>query len=299
MLRDITPLSGRILTETMPDIDLHCHSICSDGELTPAVLVERAHTRGVRVLALTDHDSIAGLPEAQEAAERCGITLLSGVELSVVWRRWTIHVVGLGFNPADPALKAALALQAEARGRRALQIAERFDALNLTGSYDAALALAGNPNTMSRTHFAQWLVATNRVSGMQQAFDRYLGPGKRADVPIPWMPLEEGVAILRAAGGMAVLAHPGRYDMTRTKLRELLGVFRVAGGEGMEVATATEKPDMVRYLAQLSVQFGLLASQGSDFHGAHMPWIDLGRFPELPAGCRPVWQRWEAQEAIS
>jgi predicted metal-dependent phosphoesterase TrpH len=149
---------------------------------------------------------------------------------------------------------------------------------------------------MSRTHFAQWLLAGGHVGSMQGAFDKYLGNGKPADVPMPWVDLPEAVSLIRESGGTAVLAHPGRYPLTRTKLRSLIGVFAEAGGEAMEVATATEKPDMVRYLGQLAVQSGLEASQGSDFHGPHMPWIHLGRFPVLPPGCQPVWRRWISAE---
>jgi predicted metal-dependent phosphoesterase TrpH len=279
----------------MPVIDLHCHSRHSDGELTPTALVARARERGVTALALTDHDSVLGIAEATAAGLEQGVELIPAVELSAIWRHWTIHVVGLRLDISNPALTEALALQAGARGRRARQIAERFDHIGIPGSYEAALALAGNnPDSISRTHFAQWLLAQGRTTSMQQAFDRYLGSGKPADVALPWMPLADAIAVIKGAGGHAVLAHPGRYSLTKTKLRELLTVFKEAGGEGMEVATATEKPDMVRYLGQLSQQFGLLASQGSDYHGSHMPWIELGRFPALPAGCTPVWTLWEA-----
>lgn len=277
----------------MPAIDLHSHSFYSDGTLSPAELVARAHAKGVQVLALTDHDSVHGVAEASTAAQELGLTIVPAVELSAVWRHWTIHVVGLGLDIAQPALTEALALQAGARGRRARQIAERLEALRMPGSYEAVLAMAKDADSISRAHFAQWLVETGRVTGMQQAFDRYLGQGKKADVPMPWMSLEEAVALINGAGGHAVLAHPGRYSITRTKLRELIQAFKQAGGEAMEVATATEKPDIIRYLGQLSQQFGLHASQGSDYHGSQMPWIELGRFAELPAGCRPVWELWQ------
>lgn len=277
----------------MPLVDLHTHSNCSDGALAPAELVRQAAAAGVRVLALTDHDSVAGVEEAGREAESVGIQLIPGLELSTSWKGISIHIIGLGVEVKHPALVEGLAQQARARGQRARQIAERLEALRLPGAYQGALQLAGgDPDRISRTHFAQWLLATGRVSSMQGAFDKYLGNNKPADVPMPWLALPEAVALIRNAGGTAVLAHPGRYPLTRTKLRMLIGLFTEAGGEAMEVATATEKPDMVRYLAQLAVQEGLDASQGSDFHGPHMPWIHLGRFPALPAGCRPVWRRW-------
>lgn len=284
----------------MPVVDLHTHSTCSDGALMPSALVERAHAAGVRVLALTDHDSVAGVPEADATARALGMTLLPGLELSTLWKGFSVHIVGLGVDVRNEGLVSGLARQAKARGERARAIAEKLEKARRPGAYEAALALAGNdPDRISRTHFAQWLVETGAVTSMQGAFDKYLGNGKPADVPMPWVDLPTAVDLIRDAGGVAVLAHPGRYPLTRTKLRTLIGLFKEAGGEALEVATATEKPDIVRYLGRLCTQFDLEASQGSDFHGPHIPWIQLGRFPVLPPECRPVWRRWvsEGQEA--
>lgn len=294
-------LKWRILSDpdhhAMPVVDLHTHSICSDGALSPADLVTRAHAAGVEVLALTDHDSVIGVPEATATVTSLGMRLLPGLELSTLWKGFSVHVVGLGLDIHHPGLVAGLAKQADARGERARAIAARLDKAKRPGAYEAALALAGGePNRISRTHFAQWLVQTGAVSSMQGAFDKYLGNGKPGDVPMPWVDLQTAVGLIRSAGGTAVLAHPGRYPLTRTKLRTLIGLFKEAGGEAMEVATATEKPDVVRYLGQLTTQFDLEASQGSDFHGPHIPWIQLGRFPPLPAECRPVWRRWISGE---
>ncbi|MDI1303102.1 MAG: PHP domain-containing protein [bacterium] len=287
----------------MPAVDLHTHSFCSDGALSPTDLVLRASASGVKVLALTDHDSVAGVPEASAVAASQGMRLLPGLELSTLWNGGSVHIVGLGVDIAHQALVDGLALQAVARGERAKAIAMKLEEKSrLSGAYEAVLALAGNePDRISRTHFAQWLVAEDKVGSMQAAFDKYLGSGKPADVPMPWVALPEAIALIRNAGGTAVLAHPGRYPLSRTKMRALITAFAAEGGEAMEVATATEKPDMVRYLGQLSVQYGLEASQGSDFHGPHIPWIQLGRFPVLPAECRPVWRRWvslEEEEAV-
>lgn len=281
----------------MPVVDLHTHSLCSDGALSPFDLVARAHAAGVQVLALTDHDSVTGVPEAAQAASELGMQLLPGLELSTLWKGFSIHIVGLGVDIHHPGLVSGLARQADARGERAKAIADRLEKARRPGAYEAALALASNvPNRISRTHFAQWLVQTGAVTSMQGAFEKYLGNGKPADVPMPWLDLPAAVSLIRDAGGTAVLAHPGRYPLTRTKLRTLIGLFVDAGGEAMEVATATEKPDMIRYLGQLSIQFGLEASQGSDFHGPHIPWIQLGRFPALPIECRPVWRRWITED---
>lgn len=281
----------------MPAVDLHTHSYCSDGALSPAALVVRAAAAGVKVLALTDHDSVAGVVEAQLEAVTQGIRLLPGLELSTMWKGGSVHVIGLGVDIHHPGLVAGLALQANARGARARAIADKLEQHRLPGAYEAALALAGNePDRISRTHFAQWLLAEGRVKSMQGAFDKYLANGKPADVPMPWVEMPQAIDLIRQAGGTAVLAHPGRYPLSRTKMRELITVFAEAGGEAMEVATATEKPDMIRYLGQLSTRFGLEASQGSDFHGPHIPWVQLGRFADMPVECRPVWRRWISTE---
>ncbi|MEO6698571.1 MAG: PHP domain-containing protein [Paraperlucidibaca sp.] len=276
----------------MPAIDLHSHSRYSDGSLTPTELVALAAKAGVKALALTDHDSVSGVPEAQEAAREHGITLIPGVEISAAWGIHNVHIVGLQVDIHHPVLVAGLAQQAGARARRALAIGERLEALGMNGAYEGALALAREPESISRTHYGQWLLASGHVTNVQQGFDRYLGPRKPASVPMPWASLEETVSWIVQAGGVPVLAHPGRYPLSRTKMRELMTVFQAAGGMAIEVATATEKPDMVQYLGQLAQQRGLAASQGSDYHGKPAPWIALGRFPKLPKGCEPVWQRW-------
>lgn len=276
----------------MPVIDLHSHSQCSDGSLSPTDLVALAVRAGVKALALTDHDSVDGIVEATAAAQGTGLTLIAGVELSAIWGVHNIHVVGLQVDIRNPILKAGLEQQAGVRAERGRKMGAKLEALGLKGAYEGALALASSPDGLSRTHMAQWLFDAGHVSTIQQAFDKYLGPRKPAAVPMPWASLADVVAWIKAAGGVAIVAHPGRYDMSRTKMRQLLADFKAAGGDGMEVATATEKPDMVAYLGKLSQQLGLLASQGSDYHGKPAPWIALGRFPVLPAGCVPVWTAW-------
>lgn len=276
----------------MPAIDLHSHSRYSDGSLSPTELVALAAKAGVKALALTDHDSVSGVPEAQVAADQHGITLIPGVEISAAWGVHNVHIVGLQVDIHHPVLVAGLAQQAGARERRAIEIGQRLEALGLTGAYAGALALAREPASISRTHYGQWLFASGHVSTVQQGFDRYLGPRKPASVPMPWASLEDTVSWILQAGGVPVLAHPGRYPLSRTKMREMMSAFQAAGGVAIEVATATEKPDMVKYLGQLAQQRGLAASQGSDYHGKPAPWIALGRFPSLPKDCEPVWQRW-------
>lgn len=288
----VVHLKSRHESDAMPAIDLHSHSQHSDGSLSPADLVALAAKAGVRALALTDHDSTGGIVEARLAAEKAGITLIPGVELSAIWGVHNIHVVGLQIDIDNPVLQAGLAQQAGARAERGRQIGAKLEALGMTGAYAGSLALASNADALSRTHFAQWLLAHGHVGTIQQSFDRYLGPRKPASVPMPWASLADTIAWIQAAGGTAVLAHPGRYDLSRTKMRSLIADFKLAGGNAMEVATATEKPDMVRYLGVLAQQSGLLASQGSDYHGKPAPWIAIGRFPVLPKECVPVWTAW-------
>lgn len=277
----------------MSRIDLHCHSHFSDGSLSPTDLVAMAARNNVSVLALTDHDSVDGIPEAQQAAKTHGINLITGVEISAAWHPYNIHVVGLNVDIHHPTLVAGLAMQASARARRAQAIADKLEKLGMPGAYEGALALAKTPESISRTHFGQWLFEQKHVTTVQQGFDRFLSAGKPAGVPMPWASLDETVAWINAAGGVAVLAHPGRYKMTRSKMRLLIQAFKQAGGRAIEVATATEQPDMVRYLGQLAQQYQLAASQGSDYHGKPTPWITLGSYPKLPEQCQPVWQLWQ------
>ncbi|HEX5277860.1 MAG TPA: PHP domain-containing protein [Fluviicoccus sp.] len=275
----------------MPTIDLHSHSLYSDGSLSPSDLFSLAAERGIEALALTDHDSIAGLPEARAAALANGLRLVPGVEISALWGKTLVHVLGLAIDDASPELCRHLREQAGARGRRARLIADRLQELGQGDSWPVVLeAASGDADRVGRTHFARYLLATGRVRNLQQAFNKFLAEGKPAAVPIPWVGLTEAVAWIRSAGGVPVLAHPSRYGLSQTRLRLLLQEFREAGGLGMEVSSGSEKPNVVQQLAALAQRFGLHASQGSDYHGAHMPWLKLGVFPDLPKGCRPVWE---------
>jgi predicted metal-dependent phosphoesterase TrpH len=275
----------------MPVIDLHSHSHYSDGSLAPSALCRLAADKGVEVLALTDHDSVRGIAEAEAAAGECGLRLIPGVEVSALWGKTLVHVLGLNINPRDPALLAALEHQAGARGRRARLIADRLLDLGKGDSWPFVMAATeGDADRVGRTHFARYLVEAGHARTLQQAFTRLLGDGKPASVPIPWVPMPTAIGWIRASGGVAVLAHPSRYGISQTKLRALLQEFRETGGQGMEVASGAERPNVVSQMAQLAGRFDLLASQGSDYHGAHMPWLKLGEFAPLPSGCRPVWE---------
>ncbi len=273
--------------------DLHSHSWVSDGTLSPTELVHRAAAGGVGVLALTDHDDTAGCAEARQAAVECGLTLLPGVEVSVTWQAMTVHIVGLGVDPAAAELEAGLARLREFRDWRAHEIGRRLAERGIDGAYEGAAVLTRG-RIISRTHFAHYLVSRGCGKDVREVFRHYLRRGKPGHVPGQWASLEEAVGWIRAAGGVAVVAHPARYELTASKLRRLLGEFIECGGEGMEIVSGSHSPDDVQTMARHARTLGLLASVGSDFHGPENPWVELGRLAPLPEGLTPVWQRWEA-----
>jgi len=270
--------------------DLHSHSTYSDGTLTPAALVARAAERGLSALALTDHDETGGLVEARQAAQAHGLKLIDGVEISVSWRGNTIHVVGLGIDPAHSGLKEGLAATRGGRQRRADKISAALDELGITGSGVAVRELAANAEMISRTHFARFLVQSGAVKNMQSAFKRYLGAGQPCFVPHQWASLGDAVKWIRGSGGLAVIAHPGRYSLDSSQMRQLLGEFRDHGGAAVEVVTSSHKPQQCAEYAAHAVTFGLAASAGSDFHSPAESYYDLGSLPALPPGPVPVWQ---------
>jgi len=274
----------------MGAIDLHCHSDVSDGTLTPAELVRRAAGRGVRRLALTDHDTVEGLDTAMTTAAGHGIDLIPGVELSTVWAKRTIHVVGLGFDPRAPALRAGLERLAALRAERAERIARSLDRAGIPGSLAGARALARGPS-LGRNHFARFIWRHLSLRHMGEVYRRYLVNNRPGYVSVDWPALEEAVGWIRAAGGVAVIAHPARYKLTRTKLRELITAGQEAGLEGIEVANARSTPAEVNWLAEIARQHGLLASAGSDFHSHEQRWVELGRLPALPEDLPHVLER--------
>lgn len=275
--------------------DLHSHSLASDGTLAPAALVARAQAHGVQVLALTDHDTTDGLVEAGRAADACGITLINGVEVSVTWERQTIHVVGLGIDPASAALVEGLGRAQAFRDWRAEEIGRRLARAGIPGAFEGARALARG-RIVSRTHFAHFLVASGRAHSVRDVFRNYLVRRKPGYVPGDWTALEAAVGWIRTAGGQAVIAHPARYRLTATRMRRLIGEFRECGGEALEVVSGSHTRDDIQHMARLSCRHGLLASAGSDYHGPENPWVELGRLAPLPVGCTPVWQGWPAQQ---
>jgi len=272
-------------------IDLHSHSIVSDGLLTPAELVAHAASKGIRVLALTDHDDVAGLTEAEAAAAQHGITLVSGVEISVTWRRRTLHIVGLKIDPQSPSLVDGLAQIRAGRHIRAQGMAASLDKAGISGSLEGAYAYA-RQGIISRTHFAQYLVAQGHAPDTRSVFRKFLVKGKPGYFEYSWADLEEAVGWILESGGVPVLAHPGRYDLGRTNMLLLLEEFRALGGVAIEVVTGSHTTDQYREFARLAHQFSLKASLGSDYHGPGHSYLDMGRLPALPADCVPVWQDW-------
>lgn len=269
--------------------DLHCHSHFSDGILSPEMLVSRAKEREVNVLALTDHDTIAGLGFAQKAADLCGITLINGIEFSGQWGKGGVHIVGLGFAADSPVLQEAIARQHSARISRAEQISARLAKAGISGALEGAQVIAGEA-LVGRPHFAQHLINVGAVNNMNAAFKKYLGTGKLADVKYQWPDMATIIGWIHAAGGVAVLAHPCKYELTRTKMCALIKDFANAGGDALEVISGMQASALTNDLARIAATNNLAASCGSDFHSPNQPWQELGSFNNLPDSCRPVWQ---------
>jgi predicted metal-dependent phosphoesterase TrpH len=274
------------------NFDLHCHSTTSDGVLAPAEIVRRAASNGVAVLALTDHDELAGLAEAADAARAGGIRLVPGVEISVTWAETTIHILGLGIDSANAALLERLENLRASRGRRAERIAAEFDGLGIGGTLAGAYTYAENPKLIGRAHFARFLVDAGVARDVASVFRHYLVRGKPGYVSQQWAELADAVAWIRASGGRAVVAHPGRYKLARAELRRFLAEFKAAGGEGIEVVTGSHSPDQYAEFARFAREFDFLASRGSDFHGPGESHLDLGCLPPLPPDLKPVWHDW-------
>lgn len=279
----------------MLDYDLHCHSNISDGTLTPAEVVNRAFGRGVKVLALTDHDDMDGLDQARSAAELHGMTFVNGVEISVTWRKHTLHIVGLGIDPAYPPLQQGLLSVRSGRGARAQKMADELAKIGIGGVLQGALKHASNPNMIGRTHFARYLVEAGHCKDVKSVFNRYLATGKPGYVPHKWADLADAIGWIRGSGGVAVLAHPGRYmvgkhSMGKQTMHELLTEFASLGGQALEVVTGSHTPEQYAEFSRYADEFGLLSSCGSDFHGPDESYRDLGRLPDLPLICRPVWE---------
>lgn len=278
------------------NVDLHCHSTASDGALAPAVVVARAHERGVRVLALTDHDTLEGLDEARAAATDLDMQLVNGIELSCTWGGATIHVLGYGFAVDAPALVQAISDLHSGRWLRAEEIDRRLALKGMPGALEGARAiqqeLGDSANAPARPHFADFLVRAGYVKDRGEAFRKWLGSGKLGDVKQHWPSLEQAVGTLREAGAWVSLAHAWQYDFTRSKRRKLVIDFVAAGGQALEVVNGMQPAEQIGGLAILAREFGLLASVGSDFH-APGDWSELGMYRPLPDDLAPLWLRFD------
>ena len=270
--------------------DLHCHSNVSDGTLTPEALARRAHVNGVELWALTDHDEIAGQHRAREAALALGMSYLTGTEISVSFAGQTVHIVGLGFDAEDEALRAGLAATRGGRLQRAHEMAAGLAAVGIPGAFEGALRYVGNPDLISRTHFARHLVESGVCPDTHSVFRRYLTEGHPGYVPHQWAKLGDAVRWITQAGGIAVIAHPGRYRFTATEEYALFTEFIAHGGRGVEVVTGSHSAAEHTRYADTALEFGLLASRGSDFHSPGESRTELGSLPDLPGRLRPVWE---------
>ena len=273
--------------------DLHSHTQASDGLLSPEELVHRAVEMRVGTLAITDHDTTSAIPAAQAEITRAGLnlTLINGVEISTLWENHEIHIVGLNIDIAHPAMVTLLEEQKARRQARAMQIGERLEKAHIPGAWEGALRLA-NGGAVTRGHFARFLIESGKASDVAGVFKKYLARGKTGYVPPQWCTIKQAIDVIHHSGGKAVVAHPGRYDLSAKWLKRLLAHFAEQGGDAMEVAQCQQAPNERTQLAAYAQQFGLMASQGSDFHQP-CPWIELGRKLWLPAGVEAVWQLWE------
>ncbi|MCT7328051.1 3',5'-nucleoside bisphosphate phosphatase [Ralstonia mojiangensis] len=272
--------------------DLHCHSTVSDGMLAPQEVAARAAAHGVTLWALTDHDEVGGQAAAREAASALGMDYLSGVEISVTWAGRTLHIVGLGIDPDNADLVQGLERTRSGRCARAEDISAALAKLGIEGAYEGALGYAGNPDMVSRTHFARFLVEHGHCRDIHDVFDRYLGDGKPGYVPHRWARLADAINWIKGAGGVAVMAHPGRYTLSLVEHSALFDEFKALGGEGVEVVTGSHTPDQYALYADVARRYDLLASRGSDFHGPGEGRVELGTLPPLPDNLTPVWSRW-------
>lgn len=275
----------------MRSVDLHCHSTCSDGLLTPRQVVMRAAERGVRMLALTDHDEVGGLDEARAGAEEEGLEFVSGVEISATWRGRTLHIVGLHVDQHCPELVDGLCAIRSGRQRRAERIAAGLEEAGIPGALAGARRFVTNPELVGRTHFARYLVQQGHARDIQSVFRNYLTAGKPGYVAHQWASLPEAVQWIRTSAGMAVLAHPGRYGLSGAERDALLAEFVAVGGSAVEVVTGSHTPAQYALWAACARRYGLLASTGSDFHGPDEGGRDFGALPPLPEGLTSVWDR--------
>ena len=273
----------------MLNCDLHCHSTASDGLLPAADVVHRAAKNGVDRLALTDHDDLCGLSAARLAADEVGIAFTNGVEVSIEWEGLQIHILGLAFEADDAALNAGLATIRSGRVERAQRMSVDLEKIGIRGSFEGAMRFAENPSLISRAHFARYLVESGICKDMRSVFESYLIPGRPGYVDHRWATLSDSVGWILGAGGIAAVAHPGRYKLNNREMRRFLSEFKDLGGQAIEVMSGSHSQENVGTFGRLANEYGFLASRGSDFHGPGESYVDLGKLPPLPDGLKPVW----------
>lgn len=276
----------------MRNVDLHCHSNISDGVLEPAAVAARAQANGVDLWALTDHDELDGIAPARAAAAALGLAFVPGVEISVTWANQTVHIVGLQIDETDPQLASGLKDTRSGRERRAREMAAQLDRVGIPGAYEGALKFVGNPDLIGRTHFARYLIELGVCATVADVFKSYLIEGKPGFVPHRWATLSQAVGWIRGAGGVAVVAHPGRYRFAKLAYEEFFNTFKDLGGTAIEVMTGSHTVDQYAEYAKVAKRYGFEASRGSDFHSPTESRIDLGALPAGPAGLVPVWRNW-------
>lgn len=272
------------------NFDFHCHSIVSDGLLPPEEVARRAAGNHVDLWSLTDHDDISGIPAARAAAEESGMAFVPGVEISIEWRDLPIHIVGLGFDADNEALSTGLRGLRDGRVERARRMSDALAAIGIPDTFEGALRFVTNPSLISRAHFARYLVSIGIAKDIPGVFQYYMTPGKPGYVDHRWATLENAVNWIRAAGGVAVVAHPGRYRMSGSEMRRFLDDFKDLGGEGLEVSCGSHSPDHISHFARLARHYAFHASRGSDFHGPEESYCDLGKVSQLPEDLKPVWR---------
>jgi predicted metal-dependent phosphoesterase TrpH len=275
--------------------DLHCHSHHSDGVFSPEILVAKAVAAEVDYFALTDHDTILGVESLCKAAKSYPIHIIKGVELSTRWKLHDIHILGLNIKIDKPVFLELLSKQNEQRAERAKQMANLLESLGVQDLYQKACKLAGHER-IGRPHLAQVLINEGMVTNMSTAFKRYLSRGGLGYVASTWLNLQETISAINDAGGMAVIAHPLKYKLTRSKLHELIKEFKALGGAGLEVVSGDMNVTQVIALAGLCERFDLLASTGSDFHNDVYSRIKIGQQQLLPLNCRPIWEAFSIEK---
>ena len=278
----------------MLNVDLHCHSTASDGLLPPAEVARRAAANGVDMLSLTDHDDLGGLPSARLVADEVGMRFVNGVEISIEWGGLQVHIIGYAFAADDPALNDGLASIRSGRISRARRMAAELETIGIGGCFDGAMRYAENPNLISRAHFARYLVESGVCKDVRSVFESYIVPGRPGYVDHRWATLEESVGWILGAGGVAAVAHPGRYKLSRPEMRAMLDEFKRCGGQAIEIVSGSHSVENVTVFSRLAREYGFLASCGSDFHGPGESYIDLGKLAPLPAGLTPVWEAFRA-----